>query len=95
MWIQSAKFLIRNRLGDLDDLDQESLDYVVREAVVAKVRRPDDATQIDVSVDDGRISKVYQTSSGSVTIRPEWWELLSPSHGGEAFSIGPAARRCW
>lgn len=95
MWIQSAKFLIRNRLGDLDLLDSEALDYVVRESVVAKIRRPDDATQVDISVDEGRVSKIYQSSTGTVTIRPEWWELLSPSNGGEAFSIGPAARRCW
>lgn len=95
MWISDAMFLIRNRLGDLSLLDPEALDYVVREAVVAMVRRPDDATQVDTSVDDGRVSKMYQSGSGRVLIRNDWWDLLAPSTGGESFSIGPAARRCW
>ena len=99
MWIGDARFLIGNRLGDLDLLDQEALDYVVREAVVAMVRRPDDATQVDISVDDGRVSKIYQSSQGKVFIRQEWWDLLSPSGSGSgAFSVRPgftSDRVCW
>jgi hypothetical protein len=49
-WIGDARFLIRSRLGDLADLDQEALDYVVTLAVAAHVRRPDDATQVEVAV---------------------------------------------
>lgn len=88
MWIADARMLIEVRLGDLDDLDQGRLDYVVREAVVAQVRRPDDSTSVDVAVDDGRVSKRYSSGSGRVTIRDEWWALLAPvAAGGRAFEV--------
>lgn len=99
MWIADALMLISARLvGDgtgqvesLDDLDQAKLDYVVREAVVAQVRRPDDATAVSVRVDDGALSKEYRTSSGRVTILDIWWDLLSPSSSSSgAFSIRPS-----
>jgi hypothetical protein len=91
MWIGDALMLIAARLGDTTLLDQAALDYVVREAVVAQIRRPDDATTVDVRVDDGSVSRTYRTSGGRVGIRDDWWDLLSPSsstHG--AFSIRPA-----
>ena len=64
---------------DETTIDQARLDYVVREAVVAQVRRPDDMTSVDIAVDDGRVSKRYSTSAGRVTIRDEWWDLLAPA----------------
>jgi hypothetical protein len=78
MWISDAEMLIRARLGELSLLDQDALNYVVREAVVAQVRRPDDATEVEVSVDDGRMAKRYSTSRGRVFIRDEWWAMLDP-----------------
>lgn len=78
MWIADALMLIENRLGDPDELDQAKLDYVVREAVVAQVRNPDDATQVSVSVDDASTSRTYRSSRGRVTILDEWWNLLAP-----------------
>lgn len=88
MWIADALMLITARLGDVSLLDQDRLDYVVREAVVAQVRRPDDVTSVDVAVDDGRVSKRYSSGSGRVTIRDEWWALLSPeSSGRRAFEV--------
>lgn len=90
MWIDDALMLIEARLGDLTELDQAKLDYVVREAVVAHVQRPDDSTQVAVTVDDGSVSKTYRSSAGRVTIRDEWWELLAPSgKRGRAFSFRP------
>lgn len=99
MWIADARMLISARLvgegtgkvASLDDLDQSKLDYVVREAVVAQVRRPDDATTVDVRVDDGSVSRQYKTGAGRVTIRDEWWDLLSPTDSkAGAFSIIPS-----
>lgn len=87
MWISDALMLIGDRLGDVTELDQAKLDYVVREAVAAQVRRPDDATSVDVAVDDGRVSKTYRTSAGRVSIRDEWWELLSPAAKSGAFTV--------
>lgn len=96
MWIEDALMLIEARLGDptladLDPpLDQVKLDYVVREAVKAQVLRPDDATQVAVSVDDGSVSKTYRSSSGRVTILDIWWDLLAPTTSTTgAFSIRP------
>lgn len=91
LWIADALMLIEARLGDPTALDQARLDYVVREAVVSHIQRPDDATTVDVSVDDGRVSKTYRTSAGRITIRDEWWSLLAPGGvAGAAFSIRPS-----
>lgn len=89
MWIADALMLIAARLGDPAALDQDRLDYVVREAVVAQVRRPDDSTSVDISVDDGRVSRRYSSGSGRVWIRDEWWALLDPDGAGEgaAFAV--------
>ena len=81
MWIDDALLLIEARLGDPAELDQARLDYVVREAVVAHIRHPDDATQVSVSVDDASTSRTYRSGKGRVTILDEWWDLLSPDTG--------------
>lgn len=93
MWIGDARMLIAARLGDLSALDQDVLDYVVREAVAAQVRRPDDATQVSVAVDDGSVSRTYRSSTGRVTIIDAWWSLLSPPSSSGAFSIFPTGCR--
>lgn len=91
MWIGDALMLISARLGDLADLDQAKLNYVVREAVVSHVRKPDDATQVEVAVDDARSSRTYRSSKGRVTIIDDWWNLLSPKDSTvSAFSIRPS-----
>ena len=91
MWIDDALMLITLRkieLGVTLEPHPDALDYVVREAVSAQVRRPDDATQVTVSVDDGSTSKTYRSGRGRVEILDEWWALLglTPPMGG-AFSI--------
>lgn len=91
MWIGDALLLISARLGDVSLLDQTKLDYVVREAVVSHVRKPDDATQVEIAVDDARSSRTYRSSKGRVTIIDEWWDLLSPTETRRgAFSITPS-----
>ena len=88
MWIADALMLIQARLGDPELLDQAALDYVVREAVVAHLRNPDDATQIAVQIDDGNVSRSFRSSRGRVTILDEWWALLSPAMSNRrAFEI--------
>lgn len=79
MWITDAYRQIERRLGSLDDLVGEDVDYVVREAVALKAKRPDEATKVDVSVDDASTSRTYERSTGQVTILDEWWTLLSPA----------------
>lgn len=89
LWISDAQMLISARLGDLAELDQAKLDYVVRQAVAAHVRKPDDATQVSTSVDDASVSKTYRSSRGRVTILDEWWDLLAPAKSSGAFSFSP------
>lgn len=95
MWINDALMLIGARLGDVTTLDQDKLDYVVREAVVAHVRKPDDATQVTIAIDDASSSRTYKSSRGRVTILDEWWDLLSPTDSSAgAFSINPYGYGC-
>lgn len=78
--IDDALMLIQARVDRLkvaeQTVSQDKLDYVVRQAVVAHLRHPDDATQVVVSVDDGQISRRYESASGQVEITDAWWELL-------------------
>lgn len=77
MWVSDALLLIEERLGDPSALDQAKLDYVVREAVVAHIRNPDDATQVSVTLGEASESKTYRSGTGRVTIRDEWWAMLT------------------
>lgn len=96
MWIDDALMLIGARL-DIADLDPAKVDYVVREAVKAMVLRPDDATTVEVAVDDARVSRRYESGTGRVTILDSWWDLLSPSSSQSgAFSTRPGFQPdCW
>jgi hypothetical protein len=91
MWIDDALMLITARkdaLGITTDLDATVLDYVVREAVTAMARRPDDATQVAVSIDDGSVSRTFRSGTGRVTILDDWWALLGLTNpNGGAFSV--------
>lgn len=89
MWIADALMLIDARLGDVTLLDQAKLDYVVREAVARQVLRPDDSTQVTVSVNDASTSRTYRSGTGRVAILEEEWRLLDPTAGspGKAFEV--------
>lgn len=91
LWISDAEMLIEIRAQQLeidpDDIDQAKLDYVVREAVVAQVKKPDDATQVTVSVDDGSTSRSYKSGKGRVSILDEWWGLLGLTEPDGAFAF--------
>jgi hypothetical protein len=93
MWITDAEMLIETRRVTVDStlaLDESKVDYVVREAVVAQVRRPDDATQVSTSVDDTSVQRTYKSSRGRVSIIDEWWTLLGLTAARTgAFSFRP------
>lgn len=93
MWIDDAEMLIETRRAqlDVDSIDEAKLDYVVRESVVAHVKRPEDATQVTVSVDDGSTSKTYRSGKGRVSIADEFWVLLglTDPKGAYAFDTAP------
>lgn len=91
LWIDDATMLIDNRATqldiDLEDIDEAKLDYVIREAVVSQVKKPDDATQVSVTVDDGTTARSYRSGKGRVTILDEWWTLLGLTDPSGAFAI--------
>lgn len=93
MWIADAMMLIEAKRAKVKPsavLDEAKVDYVVRESVVAQVKKPDDATQVTTQIDDGMISKAYKSSSGRVSIRDEWWELLGLVDTSSAFHVDTA-----
>ena len=89
-WINQARYLIGKRL-DIDTLDPADVDYVVLQSVAEHARHPENATQVDVQVDDGRVSKRYVSGKGRVSILDELWALLDPDLATEAgaFTITP------
>lgn len=94
MWIADAEMLIESRKISLKietPVDEAKRDYVVREAVVAHVRKPDDATQVTIAVDDGSTSRTYQSAKGRVTILDEWWTLLGLVETSGAYAIDMTA----
>jgi hypothetical protein len=94
MWIDDATMLVENRrvkIGTTIFIDEMTLDYVIREAVVAHIKKPDDATQVTVAVDDGSTSRSYQSGKGRVTILDEWWTLLGLAETSGAFAIDTVA----
>ena len=88
MWVGDALMLIEDRVKERFALvDQAKLDYVVREAVVAHIRQPEDVRRVDVGLDDARIGKEYRTGHGRVTIIDAWWDLLAPPQASGAFTL--------
>lgn len=89
LWISDAEMLIESRRERLnvDQVDEIKLDYVIREAVVAHIKKPDDATQVTVAVDDGSTSKSYRSGKGRVTILDEWWVMLGLTDPGGAYAV--------
>lgn len=96
LWISDADMLIEIRAEQLGidpaSIDEAKRDYVVREAVVAHVKRPEDATQVTVTVDDASTSKSYRSGKGRVTILDEWWTMLGLTDPSGAFAIDMAPR---
>ena len=92
-WIGDAAALIdlrADRLGiDPTSLAPEVVDRVVALAVVAMAKNPDDATTVDVSVDDGRVMRSYKSSDGQVSITDVWWGWLGLADLSGAFSTRP------
>ena len=90
MFIADAEMLIearREAVAPDVTLDEARVDYVVRESVVAHIKKPDDATQVSVSVDDGSTTKSYKSGKGRVTILDEWWLFLGLTETNGAFTI--------
>lgn len=97
LWLDDAAVVISHGPDgkssiDLSTLDQPTLDLVIREAVADRVKHPDAASKVSISVDDAQTTREYVASSGQLRIRDEWWAMLLPSTQGETFSIPLAYR---
>lgn len=94
MWIDDAERAIHrraDRLGiDFASLDPEDVDFVIREAVVARARNPESFTSVDVKIDDGSVSKRFGSGASTIAIDDDWWDLLGLTEPKEAFSIRPS-----
>ena len=89
-WIGDAEWLIDSRAARLGlSVDPDVQDRVVALAVVEMARNPQNETQVDVAIDDGRVSKRYSSSTGKVGITDEWWSWLGLAGSSSAFSTRP------
>ena len=84
LWIEDAEAAIERRMSRLgvSQVDVNDRVRVVQKAVTAMARRPDDATRVDIAVDDARVGKTYSSSTGEVTIKDEWWDELGLTEPG-------------
>lgn len=90
LWIGDAEYLIDARAERLErTVDLDVRDRVVALAVVEMARNPNNETQVDVAVDDGRVSRRYSSSQGRVGITDEWWTWLGLLGEPGAFSTRP------
>lgn len=102
-WLTGIELTIKARYRDLSQLDQAALKYVETEAVAAKVRRHGTReSSITVSVDDGSVTRRYDTPATAEDITDEWWNLLTPAVEAASFTVSPYGTRqqplvdgCW
>lgn len=85
-WIGWLEADIARRISGA--IDSATANRVITESIAAYMRHPDSATQVDVAVDDGRVSKRYSTASGRVQILPDLWADLGWVETG-AFTVTP------
>lgn len=78
-WLTGVELILGARLGDVSALNQEALRYVEAEAVAAKVdrRSAQGASSITVNVDDGGVTRRFESPITAGDITDEWWNLLS------------------
>ena len=100
-WIARAERMIRRRAGSLgvewSVVDPDAVDDVILMAVAQYARNPEGAEYYDVSVDDAREMRRFQSPQTALTILDEWWALLFPSVTSGAFStqmFGQPDRAC-
>lgn len=100
VWITADVEARAKRLGvPVSSIDPAQLERFKIEAILYRLAHPDDATQVDVQVDDARISKRYQSSTGQLTYLDDWWDWLglTDTGSGSCWSIHQAygGRRAW
>lgn len=97
-WLNGIELIITARLGPVADLDSAAVRYVEAEAVAERIRRNRGGgeSSISVQVDDGMVTRRWDSPMTVGDISDDWWNLLSPRREGAAFSTRPghAPDRC-
>lgn len=76
-WLTGVELAITQRLGNVASLDQDALLFVESEAVAALVRHSGVAeSSITVAVDDGSVTRRYESADYANSITDAWWALL-------------------
>lgn len=90
-WLDGVELFIVARLGPVADLNEAVVKYVEVEAVVAKLNRAGRSeSSITVAVDDGSVTRRYESVTAD-DVTDAWWNLLDPTSGsGGMHSVRPA-----
>lgn len=87
-WLNGAELLLKSRLGNVALLDQAVVKHVEVETVAEKVRRAGrDESSITVSVDDGSVTRRYESRLTAEDITADLWDLFGSRYTGSAYTI--------
>ena len=87
-WLNGAELVIKSRLGDVADLDEDTVKYVETEVVAEKLRRSlREESSITVAVDDGSVTRRYENRITDADFTSDLWSLFGSGLGGTAYSI--------
>jgi hypothetical protein len=87
-WLNGVELVLGSRLGPVSELDQATLRYVETEVVAAKVRRlaEDGATSVSVSVDDGTVTRRYESVTAA-DATADMWSMFGLGGASTAYTI--------
>ena len=87
-WLNGVELFIKNRLGPVVDLDQDTVAYVETEVAASKARYLSEggASSITVSVDDGTVTRRFESIKAS-DITDDLWAQFGSAYGGSAYMI--------
>ena len=89
MWISWLEADIASKLPDLTTVDPTAAQRVIVQSIASYLDNPTAASEVQVSVDDGSVTKRYTRSLGRVQILPELWADLGWSGETGAFTVSP------
>ena len=91
LWIGWLEADIALRLPPPTLVDDLVAQRVIVQSIAAYMDNPSAASEVQVSVDDGSVTKRYTKSLGRVQILPELWADLGWSGDTGAFTVTPYA----
>jgi hypothetical protein len=87
-WLNGVELFIKNRLGVIADLDEDTVRYVETEVAADKARRltEDGASSVTVAIPDGSITRRFEKVVAS-DITDDYWAMFGSAYGGSAYTI--------